>query len=44
MATSQPTQKRRDDQAGERRKVCDQHHHDSQQLWVGQIEFEEIQQ
>jgi hypothetical protein len=44
MAYLQPIQQGRDDQAGARGEVHDQDHDDSQQLRVGQIEFEEIQE
>jgi hypothetical protein len=44
MPMVQPVQQRRDDQAGKRRKVRDQRDDDGQQLRVGQIELEKIQQ
>ena len=40
----QPTQQGRDDQADERREIGDERHRDRQELRVGQIEFEKIQQ
>ena len=44
MANLEPVQQRRDDEAGEGREVSDERDRDRQQLRVGQIEFQKIQQ